>query len=132
MIRIDRGPAPIEVLERGAALTDEIREVIGDEGKLGDALGRVMRFWSEWKPLLEERFFRKCAYCETRYDATGFANIELFRPKSGVREDDGDFPMHYAWLAYHWENVLVSCMLCNTKFKGRRFPVAGSRAYRCR
>lgn len=65
------------------------------------------------KAALEELFRDKCAYCET----TGFAgfpwDVEHFRPKGSVAED----PAHpgYYWLAYAWENLYPSCVLCNQR-----------------
>lgn len=62
---------------------------------------------------LEQLFFGKCAYCETRYDVSGPVDIEHFRPKGEV---DGA-PDHpgYWWLAAVWPNLLPSCVDCNRK-----------------
>lgn len=52
----------------------------------------------------------KCAYCETRNRRL---QVEHYRPKS-----------KYYWLAYSWDNLLLSCQACNT-FKGNRFEIEG-------
>lgn len=55
----------------------------------------------------------KCGYCEK-----GIADerepIEHYRPKKGKTP--------YYWLAYSWENLLLSCDRCNSH-KGSRFPI---------
>ena len=51
-----------------------------------------------------------------------------FRPKGGVEEPDGTrLHYYYAWLAYDWENLLLSCRWCDVK-KRSFFPVEGARA----
>lgn len=55
----------------------------------------------------------KCGYCEK-----GIADerepIEHYRPKKGKTP--------YFWLAYSWDNLLLSCDKCNSH-KGSRFPI---------
>jgi uncharacterized protein (TIGR02646 family) len=51
----------------------------------------------------------KCCYCETLLDAN--SEVEHWRPKS-----------HYYWLAYSWDNLLLTCSFCNKK-KGEKFPL---------
>jgi hypothetical protein len=92
--------------------------------------------------LLDNVFNNKCAYCETPID--GFlGDAEHFRPKGRVRvltdeegsrvvkvvDEDGNEIAHpgYFWLAYHWQNLLPSCELCN-RYGGKQdlFPVRKS------
>ncbi len=74
-------------------------------------------------------FNRKCAYCESSIGATSVNTIDTFRPKSGSRNLNNEFsPEHYWWLAYEWENLYLSCQLCNVKYKRDWFPVEGIRA----
>jgi uncharacterized protein (TIGR02646 family) len=67
------------------------------------------------KAALEKLFNNKCAYCES----PGFAgfpwDVEHFRPKASVAEDN----MHagYYWLAYTWANLYPSCVFCNQRRK---------------
>lgn len=42
-------------------------------------------------------------------------DVEHFRPKD-----------IYWWLAFSYDNYTYSCQLCNQKFKGANFPVAGA------
>lgn len=67
----------------------------------------------------------KCCYCESKFSATSFGAIEHFRPKGAVKQESGaekHYPGYY-WLAYSWNNLLVSCEVCNTRYKGSLFPL---------
>jgi uncharacterized protein (TIGR02646 family) len=65
----------------------------------------------------------KCAYCESSLSAS-YGEIEHFRPRAGVRGLGGEYaPLHYWWLAYDWENLLIACQVCNSKYKRDSFPL---------
>jgi uncharacterized protein (TIGR02646 family) len=70
---------------------------------------------------LEVMFRRKCAYCEVKIGAGDESEIEHWRPKGAVKEDDGtrSFPA-YHWLASRWDNLLLSCIKCNRPRKYRK------------
>ena len=73
----------------------------------------------------------KCCYCESKFRATYPGAVEHFRPKGAVQQERNqgrEYPGYY-WLAYSWENLLVSCHSCNSK-KGTLFPLSdpGARA----
>lgn len=57
---------------------------------------------------LKEIYHRKCAYCEKKL-LDSPKHIEHYRPKST-----------YYWLAYSWDNLLLSCGECNGA-KGKDF-----------
>ena len=67
---------------------------------------------------------RKCCYCESKFRGTSYGAVEHFRPKGAVRMGHGMPTLYpgYYWLAYDWENLLVSCEVCNTR-KGALFPL---------
>ncbi len=68
-----------------------------------------------WKPAKEQLLAEtggKCAYCEASTSVVAFGDVEHYRPKS-----------IYWWLAYCYENYLVSCQLCNQRFKKDAFPI---------
>ena len=65
------------------------------------------------KDALMTLYHGKCAYCET-YDPS--PHVEHYRPKRGG----------YYWLAYSWDNLILSCSQCNTK-KGNQFPINGQK-----
>jgi len=56
----------------------------------------------------------KCAYCEKKLLDTP-KHIEHYRPKD-----------IYYWLAYSWDNLLLSCGSCNS-FKGTNFEILNNR-----
>ncbi|NIO20248.1 MAG: hypothetical protein GTN76_05760 [Candidatus Aenigmarchaeota archaeon] len=70
----------------------------------------------------------KCCYCERMRDTYGEINVEHFRPKGGIKEEEGH--PGYWWLAYKWENLLLACTSCN-KIKSTQFPLlpGGERAF---
>lgn len=64
---------------------------------------------------LNEIYHLKCAYCEQKLlDAP--KHVEHYRPKDT-----------YYWLAYSWDNLLLSCGGCNIA-KGTNFPIKKSMA----
>jgi len=92
-------------------------------------------------------FAGKCAYCETYLRDFQNGDLDHYRPKAGVT-DEQDRPVivtiegrsfphpGYYWLAYDWQNLLPSCVSCNRPTvvegeklgKHNRFPVRGSYA----
>jgi uncharacterized protein (TIGR02646 family) len=83
--------------------------------------------WLAAKAPLLEASFGKCAYCETPIESIS-ADVEHFRPNlraEGLHKGE-IYPDHYWWLAYAWDNMLVSCQECN-RAKRNRFPVTGRR-----
>lgn len=66
------------------------------------------------KDALTKLYHGKCAYCETHDPSP---HVEHYRPKRGG----------YYWLAYSWDNLILSCSQCNTK-KGNQFPILGQKA----
>lgn len=89
------------------------------------------------KEALRELFGPKCGYCEALYAQSHSINVEHYRPKSRVLEDDGTISERgYHWRAVDWENLLASCIDCNSfryhkskdgeevgSGKGNRFPL---------
>ncbi len=66
----------------------------------------------------------KCCFCESRVGMDG--DVEHYRPKAGFSQGAGrriEGPGYY-WLAYEWSNLLLSCPICNQRFKRSLFPLA--------
>jgi hypothetical protein len=88
---------------------------------------------------LEEMFHRKCAYCESIIGHITSLDVEHWRPKGGIRTEDGAVVEGYWWLAAEWTN-LFPAPHCNrptihaaagggtTAGKGMRFPLQPKRA----
>jgi len=68
--------------------------------------------WKKAKDQLTKETCGKCAYCEAPWAQVAYGDVEHYRPKS-----------KYWWLAYCYENYLVSCTLCNQKYKKAHFRV---------
>ena len=88
------------------------------------------KIWTDLKDdFLSPGNFGKCMYCEGIYDAGNYSDAEHFRPKAKVTENgtEIDHPGYY-WLAYEWQNLLLSCTQCNSSpGKQNEFPIAGRR-----
>jgi uncharacterized protein (TIGR02646 family) len=82
------------------------------------------------KKTLWEHHNHKCCYCERKRDLKRESDVEHFRPKSAVTEDNTH--NGYWWLAYDWENYWFSCKICNQEYKKNHFPLLpdGKRAYK--
>lgn len=87
---------------------------------------KLQAIWRDIKEfLLEEVFFRKCAYCEGNTDAFAPQHAEHWRPKNAV----SGVPGHpgYWWLSLDWNNLVPACYFCNSgRGKVAQFPIAGS------
>jgi uncharacterized protein (TIGR02646 family) len=135
MIRVVKPPAPTSLLKRAAAATRELceaYELAPEEYKSG---ARTFAFDSSLyaskavKDALRDAQHKKCAFCESFFDATGYGDVEHFRPKAGYRQrqtDELKRPGYY-WLAYEWANLFYSCQLCNQQFKRNLFPLKDGR-----
>jgi len=70
----------------------------------------------------------KCCYCETLITKKSpYANVhvEHWRPKLSsrqARKGKSIWPGYY-WLAYSWDNLLLSCSFCNRDNKRDLFPL---------
>lgn len=62
------------------------------------------------KEALHRVYKGKCAFCEQNEELT---HVEHYRPKNT-----------YYWLAYSWDNLLMSCPMCNSN-KGSKFDLDG-------
>ena len=69
-------------------------------------------------------FNGKCAYCESKYIGTQPMDVEHYRPKNAIRNEDGIQKPGYYWLATKWENLLPSCIDCNRR-RGQEFDDGG-------
>jgi uncharacterized protein (TIGR02646 family) len=83
---------------------------------------------TEYSTSLRKCQGNKCCFCEK---PVGGADIEHFRPKAAwqqAKREQLNRPGYY-WLAYSWDNMLISCTDCNSKTcKGNLFPVNGARS----
>ena len=68
---------------------------------------------------------RKCCFCEGSFLANAAADVEHYRPKGAVRQNQASTPVKpgYYWLAYTWENLYWCCQTCNRSKKREFFPL---------
>src|SRR5262249_46937 len=52
-------------------------------------------------------------------------DVEHFRPKGAWQQREGTSLQYpgYFWLAYTWDNLFLSCTLCNQRYKRNLFPL---------
>lgn len=149
MIKVERpsltDSAGLALLQRAGAA----RQVLIDTFHRKEKPCVDKRLYKAYKNYLLDAFHHKCAYCETLISASQPVEVEHYRPKDRVSDDNfkpiemtyPDWGKHdhmgYFWLAYDWDNLLPSCIDCN-RFrlhdnqiggKGDRFPVADFRAH---
>ena len=67
----------------------------------------------------------KCAFCESRITVVSHGDVEHYRPKAGWDQEDGAGLVKpgYYWLAYDWNNLFLSCQICNQSCKRNIFPL---------
>jgi uncharacterized protein (TIGR02646 family) len=67
----------------------------------------------------------KCCFCEAKILHVSYGDIEHYRPKAGYQQGSSESLQKpgYYWLAYAWDNLLLSCTLCNQQYKRNLFPL---------
>src|SRR5262245_40081226 len=83
------------------------------------------RLYKRYMQFLLKLFNGKCAYCETDIESNQPGDVEHFRPKGRVVDEEFE-PIRinhpkwgemdhpgYFWLAYEWDNLFPSCIDCN-------------------
>lgn len=106
----------------------EIKNKVETDGKIKTK--DFKNFWQD-KSIRKSLYLhhnKKCCYCERKLNMTRETDVEHFRPKAGIHEDKKH--PGYWWLAYDWENYLISCKICNSDYKSNHFPIlkGGKRA----
>lgn len=132
MIRIHRraGPPPV-LLQDGLARRRQHEADIDADLAAYSSGSRKLEFDSTIyahetvKRTLVEMQHEKCAFCEAKPLHVSDGDVEHFRPKAAVRQDDAN-PLRrpgYYWLAYEWDNLLFACERCNRRHKKSFFPL---------
>lgn len=138
MIKIDKAPAteaPLIITRRGKNRTKkdcDLFDPCPDDYLLGKPPIRKMIKVMEdiyqdkdVKAKLNESHHHKCCYCETKFKYSRDLDVEHFRPKkySQQSSDSPEILLVYFWLAYDWDNLLLSCAECNRGYKKNLFPL---------
>ena len=138
MIKIDKAPvieAPLIITGRGRKRTNkdcDLFDPCPDDYLLGKPPERkVMKVMEDIyqdkdvKAKLNESHHHKCCYCESKFKYPRDLDVEHFRPKkySQQSSDSPEILLVYFWLAYDWDNLLLSCAECNRGYKKNLFPL---------
>ncbi|QNL48954.1 hypothetical protein H8S90_19680 [Olivibacter sp. SDN3] len=75
----------------------------------------------------------KCCFCESKVTHISDGDVEHFRPKAewSKENDNGTKTKKkpgYYFLAYEWNNLMLSCQMCNQRIKGNNFPLVNETA----
>lgn len=110
--------------DRGKALGEECCRAV--ERGAPPEFDRSVYGHASVKQALMEAQYAKCCYCEARISPAGHGDVEHFRPKGAVRQNEADVESKpgYYWLAYSWSNLFLSCEVCNQSHKRSFFPLA--------
>jgi hypothetical protein len=126
MIRISKPEqAPRILRERGRRTTEANQQAFENGERTFDFDSSLYGGKSVKNGLITAQL-GKCAFCESQVRHIAHGDVEHYRPKGGVRQNDAG-PLEqpgYFWLAYAWENLFFACQLCNQSFKKNLFPLA--------
>jgi len=133
MIRVHKGEAP-EVLHRLGPRWVQRHSVEFDAHQADYEIGATTMAIREHvygHPTVREALAAaqhgKCCYCEVAIEHPYMLrHVEHWRPKGAVKQGPGEpvqYPGYY-WLAYEWDNLLLSCGVCNSGYKSIVFPLA--------
>ena len=104
---------------------------------------RDVDHWGKFKGDFSAKQHGRCGYCEARVIGSQNGDVEHFYPKAEVHILDPHNPGReadhlsnvsgrkslrvistgYWWKALEWDNYLLSCTVCNSKWKKNFFPV---------
>jgi uncharacterized protein (TIGR02646 family) len=77
------------------------------------------------KTLLRTAQDGKCCFCEAKIEHISYGDVEHYRPKAGwVQNEETLNRPGYYWLAYDWDNLFLSCEICNQRHKKNFFPLS--------
>jgi uncharacterized protein (TIGR02646 family) len=95
-----------------------IQEALNEKGKHDFKGGYYAH--SSVKKELAKIYNNKCAFCENDSTAGAALQVEHYRPKAKVSENNDH--SGYYWLGYEWSNLLYACSKCN-RAKSNAFPL---------
>ena len=135
MIFVDKPTPPVDLLNGESLKNDYCSSFVRDSKaykngtKKFEFNNRIYGHENVKAKLLEAQF-NKCCYCESNIGSTSPGDVEHYRPKAYSQQDRGQskiFPGYY-WLVYDWDNLFVSCEICNSSHKKNYFPLSNPNA----
>lgn len=136
MIRVRRGPEPPELakqrhrrLARLALAWRRLGIDMNDASALVEFVraheSELERGHGSAREVLRDRLRKKCSYCERSVSKAD--PLDHYRPRRSCVGEDGTIEHGgYWWLAWSWNNLLLSCTEHNS-IKGSKFDVDGPR-----
>ncbi|MBW8688114.1 HNH endonuclease family protein [Chitinophaga rhizophila] len=120
-------PVPAILQQRGREATDALLERHNNgERNFASKVDFDSKIYGHHtvKNALRDAQSHKCCFCESRISHISHGDVEHYRPKTAWVQDSEPFnrPGYY-WLAYDWDNLLLSCQLCNERHKKNYFPL---------
>jgi hypothetical protein len=132
VIAIRKGNSPRGLVRAGEKHANELCDAYDADPELYRSAKRKMAIRKSIyaskavKAKLEASHHGKCCYCETIIPKPyAHSYVEHWRPSRSsrqVRDKKRMWPGYY-WLAYSWDNLLLSCFPCNSTFKNDLFPL---------
>lgn len=115
MIHVDTGRLPHALppgwLKRAAKVQAELD---GADPKAAAEILKKKGIWRDLNALLRDRSGHKCWYSEAR-DTASRMDVDHFRPKGSILEQDGSGRPGYPFLAYDFRNYRLSAQLMNQR-----------------
>lgn len=128
MIRINKGPAPQELVDAARKLVEKQKsDFEGHEAEyLKDKSFIITAAYKSpvVRKTLTERQFNKCCFSEAKFSGDN-SHVEHFRPKAYVETTNpkGKLYPGYYWLAYEWSNLMLCKGIINCSYKRNFFPL---------
>lgn len=127
MIRITKkiGSAiPDVLISKGIPATNRYKETYESTGNTDFEFDSDIYAHKDVKARLIALQDGKCCFCESKITHISYGDVEHYRPKAGwVQDDEPINKPGYYWLAYDWDNLLLSCQICNQRHKKNYFPL---------
>lgn len=120
-------PHPLQTNGAAARAALEARYDAGETDFASDDFDSAIYGHKKVKEALSAAQDNKCCFCESKIGHIAYGDVEHYRPKAGWVQDEE--PLNkpgYYWLAYEWDNLLLSCEKCNQLFKKNYFPLANN------
>ena len=127
MIKITKkigSPIPDILRKKGVFETDIYKSEF-DKGVIDFKFKPEIYGHNQVKENLRELQDQKCCFCESKISHISYGDVEHYRPKGGwVQNNEPINKPGYYWLAYDWDNLLLSCQVCNQRYKKNYFPLS--------
>jgi uncharacterized protein (TIGR02646 family) len=117
-------PAPVILTDQGVAETSALcTKYI--KGNADFEFDNNIYGHGDVKNLLRTVQDGKCCFCEAKIAHISYGDVEHYRPKAGwIQKDEKLNRPGYYWLAYEWDNLFLSCEICNQRHKRNYFPLS--------